>query len=186
MAKSGVIGQEELTRKFQQLSAEVQGEALVNTVQAGGTVIVNATKENIKKQGLIRTRQLSRSVHQEVTERAADHATVDVGTDLEYGPIHEFGGTIQAKSGKYLAIPVGSYSYTGSPRKYGDLNVRKTAAGNLVMVDSAGIVQYVLKRSVEIPARPYLRPAADNNHEKVSKEMARTWKKQIEQAAGGA
>lgn len=180
--QSGVFGTEELLVKLRQLTQEVQGEALVNTVQAGGTVVVNAAKENIRKQGLIRTRTLSRSVHQEVTEETDDHAAVDVGTDLEYAAVHEFGGTIQAKSGKYLAIPVGSY--TGSPRKHGDLKLRKTAAGNLVMLDPSGIVQYVLKRSVEIPARPYMRPAADENNEKVKEVMARSWQKQIEQAAG--
>jgi HK97 gp10 family phage protein len=176
-----VIGTEELLVKFRQLTTEVQGEALVNTVQAGGTVIVNAAKENIKKQGLIRTRTLRGSVHQEVTERDADHAAVDVGTNLEYAAIHEFGGTIQAKSSKYLAIPVGSYK--GSPRKHADLKLRKTAGGNLVMVDPSGIVQYVLKRSVEIPARPYLRPAFDESHEKVKSEMASAWRQQIEKAA---
>lgn len=181
MAKGIVIGEEELIRKFQQLTAEMQGEALVNTVQAGGGVVMNAARENIKKQGLIRTRTLSRSVHQEVTERDANHAAVEVGTDLEYAAIHEFGGTIQPKSGKYLAIPVGSY--TGSPRKYGDLKLRKTAGGNLVMIDSSGIVQYVLKRNVEIPARPYMRPAVDNNHDEVARSMAAAWKQQVEKAA---
>jgi len=182
MAKGAVIGTEELLEKFRQLTEEMQGEALVNAVQAGGTVIVNAAKTNIKKQGLIRTRNLSRSLHQEVVERSNESAAVAVGTDLDYAAIHEFGGTIQAKSTKYLAIPVGSY--TGSPRKYSDLKLRKTAGGNLVMIDAAGIVQYVLKRSVEIPARPYLRPAADENHEKVERAMGRAWKQQIEKAAG--
>jgi len=184
MANDVVIGEEELIAKFRQLNTEVQGEALVNTVGAGLTVIVNAAKTNIKEQGLIQSRTLSRSVHQEITERADDHVEGTAGTDLDYAAIHEFGGTIQAKSSKYLAIPVGNY--TGSPRKYGDLKVRKTAGGTLVMVDAEGIVQYVLKQSVEIPARPYMRPAADNNHDKVSDAMARSWKKQIENAAGGA
>jgi HK97 gp10 family phage protein len=182
MPESGVFGTEELFVKFRQLTEEVQGDTLVKTVQTGAEVVRSATVENIKEQGLMRTHTLSRSVHQEVTESGPDYVSVDVGTDLEYAAVHEFGGTIQAKSSKYLAIPIGSYR--GSPRSHGDLRLRKTARGNLILIDPEGIVQYVLKQSVEIPARPYLRPAADENHAKVTDEMAYAWQKQIEKAAG--
>lgn len=177
-----VIGEKELIAKFRALSQQAQGETLVNTVMAGGTVLVNAVKDNIKKQGLIKTRNMSRSIHQEVAEATNESATVAVGTNLEYAAIHEFGGTIQARNSKYLAIPVGSY--TGSPRKYSDLSLRKTGGGNLVMVDGEGVVQYVLKQSVVIPAKPYLRPAADESHEKVTNVMMDAWKKQIEKVSG--
>lgn len=178
--KGGVFGNAELVTAFKSLDESLQGQALVNTVQAGGTVVVDAAKDNIKKQGLIRTRHLSRSVHLEVAESTNEHAAVDAGTDVEYAALHEFGGTVQAKSSKYLAIPVGSYR--GSPRKHGDLKVRKTGGGNLVMVDEAGVVQYVLKKSITVPAKPYMRPAADENHEKVTSAMADAWQQQIQKA----
>ncbi len=180
MSDSAVIGKEELVKKFQALEECVQGDALVNTAKAGGNVIVNAAKDNIKKQGLIRTRTLSRSVHQEVAEQSATKASVDVGTNLEYAAIHEFGGTITAKSSKYLAIPVGSY--VGSPRKHSDLKLRKTAGGTLLMVDSSGTVQYVLKASVVIPAAPYLRPALDENEQQAQDEMAEAFVKLMKAA----
>jgi HK97 gp10 family phage protein len=182
MDQSGVFGKEELIAKFRQLSETMQGEALVNVVKAGGMVVVNAAKENIKKQGLIRTRNLSRSVHQEVAESTNERAAVDVGTDVEYAALHEFGGTVQAKTSKYLAIPVGNYR--GSPRKHGDLKLRKTAGGNLVMIDEAGIVQYVLKKSVEIQAKPYLRPAADEHHGEIEQAMEKAFVAQIKKVTG--
>lgn len=181
MADSVVVGKDELIRKFRGMSEAVQGESLVSVARSGGLVILNAAKDNVKEQGLIRTRTLSRSLHEEVSEQSATRAAVDVGTNLEYGPIHEFGGTIKAKSAKYLAIPVGSY--TGSPRKYGDLRVSKTAKGNLILVDASKRVQYVLKASVEIPARPYLRPALDEHGAEAEDEMGETFKVLIMKAA---
>lgn len=165
-----VIGIDELNKKFDALSDAVKEQSLAGAVNAGGLVILNAVKANIQKNGLMRTRTLSRSVHAETTERSAEKATVEVGTNLEYAAIHEFGGTIHAKNAKYLAIPVGSY--VGSPRNHADLKVRKTGAGNLVMVDAGGTAQYVLKPSVTIPARPYMRPAFDEKQEEAKSEMA--------------
>lgn len=179
---SGVFGKEELIAKFRALSETMQGEALVNIVKAGGSVVVNAAKENIKKQGLMRTRNLSRSVHQEVAESTNERAAVEVGTNVEYAALHEFGGTVQAKSSKYLAIPVGSYH--GSPRKHTGLQVRKTAGGNLVMVDGGGTVQYVLKQSVTVPARPYMRPAADEHHGEIETAMTKAFIAQIKTVTG--
>jgi len=183
MTGNVVIGEEELIRKFRAMSAAVKGQALGNTVLAGGLVILNAARGNIKSQGLIETRTLSRSLHEEVTEQSSTQAAVEIGTNLEYAAIHEFGGVIKPKNAKYLAIPVGSYK--GSPRTHADLKLRKTKKGNLVMVDASGAVQYVLKASVEIPARPYLRPALDEHRVAAQNEMAEAFKQLVMKAAGG-
>lgn len=181
MADSVVIGKEELLRKFRSMGEAAQGENLGRVAMIGGWVIRDAARDNLKDQGLIRTRTLSRSLDAEISERSATHAAVDVGTNLEYGAIHEFGGTIRAKNAKYLAIPVGSY--TGSPLKYSGLRVKKTGKGNLVLIDASGQVQYVLKASVEIPARPYLRPALDEKGSEAQQEMGETFKDIVLKAA---
>lgn len=177
-----VIGKEELFAKFQALTEEMQGESLIAAAQAGATVIINAAKNNIKDEDLMRTRNLSRSIHSEVGASSATRASVDVGTDVEYAAIHEFGGTVTAKNGKYLAIPVGSYK--GSPRDHDDLAPVKTKNGNLVMMDRSGTVQYVLKASVQIPAQPYLRPAMDENQEKIIDVMAKAFRQVIDRMTG--
>jgi len=100
---ANVLGTQELAAKFKQLEEAVQEQYLVTATQSGGQVILNAAQDNILTQGLVRTRNLSRSMHMEVTDQSAQSATVEVGTDLEYAAIHEFGGVIQAKNGKYLA-----------------------------------------------------------------------------------
>jgi len=180
MTEDIVIGKEALVRKFQALSDVAQGMTLANTARVGGLVILNAARDNIKKQGLIRTRTLSRSLHDEISMQGKDVAVDEIGTDLEYGAIHEFGGTIRPKNAKYLAIPVGSYK--DSPRKHPGLKLRKTRNGNLVLVSPSGQVQYVLKSSVEIPARPYLRPAIDEHGEEAVQEMGAAFAKLVMKA----
>ncbi|MCL4528667.1 MAG: HK97 gp10 family phage protein [Chloroflexi bacterium] len=174
-----VIGKEELFAKFQALTEEMQGRSLIAAALAGATVIVNAAKNNIKDEGLIRTRNLSRSIHSEVGASSPTMASVDVGTNVEYAAIHEFGGTITAKKSKYLAIPVGTY--TGSPRDHEDLKPRKSANG-WVLLDASGAIQYVLKTSVQIPAQPYLRPAMDEHQDQAVNAMASAFKQAINKA----
>ncbi|RVI59102.1 phage virion morphogenesis protein [Sinorhizobium medicae] len=62
--------------------------------------------------------------------------------DIAYARIHELGGTIRPKTAKALAIP--------NPKK----------AGAVILV-----------QSVTIPARPYLRPAADKEYPKLASRI---------------
>jgi phage gpG-like protein len=176
--ESGMVGNEKLTEKLRKLGKAVQGASLVKALKAGGLVFRNAIVINIQKQGLIRTRTLSRSVHEEVIEQSDTKAVLEEGTDLDYAAIHEFGGVIKAKNGKYLSIPIGSY--TGSPTKYSDLKLRKTGGGTLILIDGSGLAQYVLKTSVEIPARPYIRPAFDEKKDEATREVGRAFIELIE------
>ncbi|PKN91104.1 MAG: hypothetical protein CVU44_21035 [Chloroflexi bacterium HGW-Chloroflexi-6] len=178
--KSSVIGTEELLRKFNALDEVVQGANLALATDAGSMVILNGARKNIKDQGLIRTRTLSRSLtseHEEITPtRVADA----IGTNLEYAPIHEYGGTIRAKKGKYLAIPIGGMKDSPVGK---NLHLTKTSGGTLLLVDDGGQAQYVLKESVTIPARPYLRPAYDANQAKAQEAIGKVLKQLIIEAS---
>ena len=178
--KSSVIGTEELLKKFNVLDEAVQGENLALATDAGSMVILNGARKNIKDQGLIRTRTLSRSLASEHEEIMPTRVTDAIGTNLEYGPIQEYGGTIRAKKGKYLAIPIGRLK--GSPVGK-NLSLRKTGSGTLFLVDDAGQAQYVLKESVAIPAKPYLRPAYDTNQVKAQEAIGKVLKQLIERAS---
>jgi HK97 gp10 family phage protein len=178
--KGQLIGVDELRRKFDALSESARGDVLDNAALAGGMVLLNAARKNIKDSGLIRTGNMSRSLHQEVVERTATSATVEAGTNVEYAAIHEYGGTIRPKSGKYLAIPIGTL--TGSPTKH-DLRLIKSGSGNLLLLDESGTAQYVLKTSVDMPARPYLRPALDDNRAEINEAIGSVMREQIEKAA---
>jgi len=99
----------------------------------------------------------------------------EVGTNVKYAAIHEFGGVIKPKGHPFLAIPIGGRK--GSPTQYKDLHLGTTLKGQYVLVDGMGEVQYLLRRQVVIPARPYLQPALEQSEGKVADAMtAAVWK----------
>lgn len=65
---------------------------------------------------------------------ALTNPAVRIGTNLVYAAIHEFGGIITPKNGEFLVFEVEGFG---------------------------GWTDKVFARQVEIPARPYLRTAAD-------------------------
>jgi phage gpG-like protein len=148
------------------LDAATSGAVLVTTVRAGGSLILNASIVKAPK----RTRTLARSLHMEVTKLTRHAVELAIGTDLVYAPIHEFGGTIVPKNARLLAIPVGDR--TGSPRKYNDLHFVRARSGQMFLMDSEGNIQYSLRAKVTIPARPYMRPAFDEERERAVATMA--------------
>jgi len=90
-----------------------------------------------------------------------------VGTNMVYGAIHEFGGVIRPKGHPYLAIPIGDMK--GSPRNHPGLRYIKSKKGNSLLVDQSGVPQYLLRREVTIPARPYLQPALEQEQDNIRK-----------------
>ena len=99
----------------------------------------------------------------------------EVGTNVKYAAIHEFGGVIKPKGHPFLSIPIGARK--GSPMQYKDLHLATTLKGQYVLVDEQGKVQYLLRRQVVIPPRPYLQPALEQSEEKLSDAMtAAVWK----------
>ena len=99
---------------------------------------------------------------------------------MKYGRIQEEGGRITPKNGRYLAIPVGpaltssGVSRYRSPRDVPNLTFvqslkgqpmlvqasdQRNARGSLVKGGKAGTVFYILKTSVTIRGKHYLRDA---------------------------
>ena len=80
----------------------------------------------------------------------------EVGTNMKYASIHEFGGVIRPVAAQNLAIPIGTMK--GSPKDHTNLKFTMRAGGKKFLEDDSGRLQYVLKKSVTIPARPFLGP----------------------------
>lgn len=82
---------------------------------------------------------------------------VAVGTNHPGAGLHQFGGTVTPRGGKYLAIPLTRQAKrAGSPRRFpGKLSPRIGKRGG-VMVDGRGVAQFALVKSVAVPARPFL------------------------------
>lgn len=109
--------------------------------------------KNEAGQTLSATRRLRNSI----TERA-DRTKVEVGTNVAYAVAHQFGARIRAKKGPFLAIPVTPAARSaGSPRNFpGGLHVAQSLRGQFMLMDQSGVVQYLLRRQIILPARPFL------------------------------
>lgn len=102
------------------------------------------------------TLSLTRRLRNSITYTAT-RGSVSVGTNVAYAAIHQFGGTIRAKNGPFLSIPVTPAARAaGSPRNMEGLHVAQTLKGQFILVDAKGVTQYLLREQVTIPARPFL------------------------------
>lgn len=154
----------------------------VGTATAVAADAVREAKENLSGRVLrVGTGRL-RSSTQGTTEAGPDRVTAiarvgggGVG-EVPYAAIHEHGGTIYPKRGRFLAIPMGPALKGGKsggagmwPRDIPDLKfvpIKGGAQGMLVKRMGKGksaswVPWFHLVRSVRMPRRPYLRPAAE-------------------------
>lgn len=152
-----------------------------------GLVVERAAKQNLSGGVLnVRTGNLRRSVTTVLAKEGSDRLAL-VGTGVEYAPIHEYGGVIRPKNSKNLAIPIGGAKTKSkvtrgrflSPRQIVGLQFIKTKSGKKFLIrkpakGSKGKTEflYVLKDSVRIPMRPWLRPAFNDNKRKVHEILA--------------
>lgn len=98
-----------------------------------------------------------------LTGEAGGKISVTVGgLGAPYAVIHEFGGRIRAKK-RFLTIPLGP-KYVGKRAREFDLVMDEDDDWGLVLRENTrrGKIAYLLRRSVNIPARPYFKPAVDS------------------------
>jgi hypothetical protein len=111
-----------------------------------------------------RSGKLISSIVKSVKVKGSTFDTIEgeIGSDLVYAGIQEFGGTIRAKNVKYLAIPLKAaldgrgLPLRPGPRAWEHTFVARSRAGNLIIFQKRGteiIPLYVLRTSVTIPPR---------------------------------
>lgn len=108
---------------------------------------------------LIDTQRLRQSI-----SYVASNQDVVIGSRLPYAGIHNRGGTVRPRKGKYLAIPLvpplnPTEGREGNPRKFPNTFVKRSKAGNLLIFrrNGKGIEPiFLLVTSSRIKRRPYL------------------------------
>ena len=128
-----------LDDKFKDVIAAASGDNIMKALLAGGEVVRNHAKLNIQAQELVDTSNLLNSISVQEGSFGKSDATVEIGTNVEYAAIHEFGGAIH----------------------------QTNAWGK-------GIEQ-----TIHIPARPYLRPALDENESDIKDAVSQSLVDQI-------
>jgi phage gpG-like protein len=117
------------------------------------------------------TRELQRSI----TATPAKNGKAIVGTNVKYARIHELGGILKPTTKKYLTVPVNERA-ARLRAKYKSLKDAKglkfaTMFGKKFLITrnrKRPEIMFVLVRSVRMPPRPFLRPAARNRDNQIA------------------
>ena len=120
-------------------------------------------------------RSSARSSPSDLLEHRAHHAPED-----EDARTQEEGATIRPKNARYLAIPLdpgpavtgAGVSRYNSPRQVPGLSVRRSSGGNLSLVDDTGRPWYVLRKSVRIRGKFYLKRALNEIEGRLPQQLA--------------
>ena len=149
----------------------VTADKLKRAAMAGGQVIEGAAKVNVNatfSSKSVGGAGLGGSIQTVISEANNTSAWVDVGPTVIYGRIRELGGLIKPTSAKMLSWLLGSGSGTGKQKVIGK---RFVSDGR------------VFAEAVQVFPTPYLRPAVDDNMDKIEQAVGYQLKKQIEQVA---
>jgi len=136
-----------------------------------GILVVNQVRRRIASGGeglswpptrrggvpLNETGRLRGSINHLVRSRGSQ-SEISVGTNVVYAAVHHFGATIRPVNAQMLFIPISAKGRRIGPKPVGERSVRtvtRTGRETYKPVLKRG-VDFVLKRSVRIPARPYL------------------------------
>ena len=159
-----------VTKKLKDAEKKL-GQAIFLGVKDSLLIVKRQAKDNVRtggSAGLVqRGSHLLNSITDEGPRRKGTRIIGGVGTNIPYGPTHEFGATIRPKTAKFLTIPLPAAKTKagrsrGGARSFPNTFVRRSKAGNLILFQKLGsriIPLFVLKKMVKIPKRPWLKPA---------------------------
>jgi len=132
---------------------------------------------------------LAASITHKIMKIAGLAVTGQVGTNLAYAAIHEFGGTIEPKNAKWLTIPFEGVK--GRARDYQDtfFQWKKGAEGqSLILFQNVKggdpVPLFVLVKKAEVPARPYLNPALKENAQLITQRIGEAVKRSLASVSG--
>lgn len=126
--------------------AKLAPRTIEQVVRRSAILIDEKVKRNLNNQILQRrTSRLIRSIAIKYGG-SRDRAHAEIGTNVIYAPVHEFGATITAKNAPYLWFKIQTAS-------------RIVGKGGKALKRPRGIFQYVRTKRVTIPARPFMKPA---------------------------
>jgi phage gpG-like protein len=177
-------GFKKLFEKINQLPQVVYKD-MGETILTVTLLVEAAAKANVKKnfKGI---GTLADSITHKILKVAGLAVTGVVGTNLAYAAIHEFGGTITPKNANWLTIPFAGVK--GRARDYDNTFFAWSKNKHLILFQRVGkdevIPLFVLVKESEVPARPYLNPALEQNREIITQRIGEALKRSLERVTG--
>jgi phage gpG-like protein len=171
-----VTGDEQIAMYFRNLPNKLRAGVKKALSEIGYSLLGHIRSQKLSGQALkVRSGTLRGSVAMKVIDRGKE-LYVQVGTNKSYARIHEYGGTITGRP--WLTIPLPEAKTAAgvvrmTARSWPDTFIQKSKAGNIIIFQNQGddiIPLFVLKRSVDIPERPYMRSSLK---EKTSEILSR-------------
>jgi phage gpG-like protein len=184
-----ITGSENSKQAADQLREELKAmkKKLRQQVFRALTILEAEILQNIRKNsGLhVRTGALLNSVGstKKVIEEKDGEITGQIGTQgIPYARIHEFGGTVKPVNKQFLAIPTDENRRAdGSPevstarlmvlQKLGLSFIHNGVIFMKILGNKQPKPMFILRKSVNIPARPYIRPALAAKQEQIMREF---------------
>jgi phage gpG-like protein len=178
---------QKLINKVEGLPAEVRKD-MGKTILAVTLLVEKSAKAKVKS-NFKGVGALAASITHKIMKLAGLSVAGQVGTNLAYAAIHEFGGTIEPKNAKWLTIPFEGVQ--GRARDYTDTFFRwkrgKEGQSLILFQNVKGgepIPLFVLVKKAEIPARPYLNPALKENEQEIVKRISETLVRSLKRVSG--
>lgn len=169
----------ELKKRLDSLNIRQRDSLLLRAFRQAATVVETKLKSNVTGSILKRrSGHLAQSIESSIYQDSGGVITARIGSGVRsgfrmpYTEIHETGGTITPKRVKYLTVPLAAaLTSSGVPRKasvreWPNTFVGRSKGGALIIFQKAGkgrmIPLYVLKRSINVPARRYMSRTLDS------------------------
>lgn len=173
---------------FQRAQIELS-KNLVRAAMQAGEVAVGAVRREVvdwtSNTSARKTGALARSFHAVFRSASSDKISVGAFSALPYARIHDEGGTIRPKKGRFLTIPNTRKAERVRARNFPEklvflhwpprLPVLATIAANGKIK-----VQYTLVRSARITPKHYLKKAAERARGPVLKIFAEAFRRSLE------
>ncbi len=170
MMKVEITGQKRVSQALT-VTEKTIVESLRRSMMLLGFRLREQARASYRESGLhVRTGHLKGSISVGSVESDSETISVSVfaGQDLPYARAQEYGATIRPKRSSFLAIPIGEALTPAGVARFGPREITANgysgsfvAHGVIFGTNGRGHAEplFALKRSVTIPARPFMRPA---------------------------
>jgi len=171
------ISQDDVTTLMAKLEAATRDEDVISGMTDGAIHMKEWIQANRLTNGplFIRSGLLRNSIFNSTIEKSGDTYQGKIGIEKTkasiYGPVHEYGMTIHAKNKPYLCFQIQTGTRFMSLR------------GGARLKHPVALSRWVKVKSVTIPARPFMKPAAEEKEninylveaisERLTKEIAK-------------